>query len=450
MSPLIKETIIEPQAFKEVAAPHSPPSAIEIPTIYYSGSRYAIEANGSYIPLTETAVGQHLRKAGIPKADVGNTLCEIRIRNYVAYMGPVAGYPAGLRISEDTNRPILVTEGPNIVVGAKGDWSFLREYLEDLLGDDDQLDAALCWLRQARKNLIAGKRRPLPAAVLVGPRNCGKSLFIEVARQALGGRAAPAFAALSGASAFNADIIGAELLTIDDEIASKDHRARTALGQGLKKHLFAGSVRAEAKGRDAVPLRPVQAVVIAVNDEPEHLQVLPTLDDSVADKISLFACNRARLNGLDDRDRIGQLIREEMPAFVYYLDNSEHPENLRDNRTGCAAWQHREVVLALQGISPEERMRELMLQCDPIMDAITEEGHWRGTAAELERLLVDGEVTAHAARSLFRNTSTCGTYLGRLMADNRAVIQRSTVNGIARWTIRSLQPPAEGHEGPGG
>ena len=433
MSALFTEEIIEP-----MPAPPAP----EIPMVYYAGrGGYAIESEGVYIPLSETAVGQHLRKAGVKKGEVSDLLCDIRTQNFVAYIGPVAGYQAGLHISEDNNRPFLVTTGPTLIEGAEGDWSFLRGFFAELFGGGEQHDAVMAWLRQARRNLIAGKRRPLPAAVLVGPRNCGKSLFIEVARLVVGGRSAPAFAALSGLSSFNADIIGAELLTIDDEIASKDHRARTALAQGIKKHFFAANVRAEAKGRDAVTLRPVQAVVIAVNDEPEHLQVLPMLDDSVADKISLFACQRASLDGQDDRDTIAQLVRKEMPAFVHYLDQSEHPASLRDKRTGCAAWQHPDVVEALQSISPEERMRELMQQCDAITEAIQTQGSWRGSAADLERLLCDNSITGHAARALFRHTSTCGTYLGRLQASRRAAIDRAMIHGVTRWTITSLNPP---------
>jgi hypothetical protein len=433
MSALFTEEIIEP-------APASP--APEIPVVYYAGrGGYAIESDGVYIPLSETAVGQHLRKAGVKKGAVADLLCDIRTQNFVAYIGPVAGYQAGLHISEDTNRPFLVTTGPALVVGKEGDWPFLRGFFTELFGSGEQHDAVMAWLRQARRNLIAGKRRPLPAAVLVGPRNCGKSLYIEVARLVVGGRSAPAFAALSGLSTFNADIIGAELLTIDDEIASKDHRARTALAQGIKKHFFASNVRAEAKGRDAVVLRPVQAVVIAVNDEPEHLQVLPMLDDSVADKISLFACQRASLDGQDDRDAIAQLVRDEMPAFVHHLDTTEHPEALRDQRTGCAAWQHPEVVEALQTIQPEERMRELMQQCEAITEAVERNGGWRGSAAEVERLLLENPVTGHAARALFRNTATCGTYLGRLQANQRATIERATLHGVTRWKITSLNPP---------
>ena len=424
-----------------------PAPELSLPTIYYAGkSGYAIESDGVYIPLSETAVGQHLRKAGLKKQEVSSHLCDIRLSNYVAYVGPVAGHRAGVHLSEDANLPFLVTTGPSLLSGTPGEWPFLESFFEELLGTGEQKEAVIAWLRQARRNLSAGKRRPLPASVLVGPRNCGKSLFIEVARLALGGRSAPAFAALSGLSSFNSDIIGAELLTIDDEIASRDHRARTALAQGLKKHLFAGNVRAEAKGREPVALRPIQAVVIAVNNEPEHLQVLPTLDDSVADKISLFLCEQAKLEGLDDRDQIARLVRKELPAFVHYLDDSEHPEGLINNRTGCAAWQHPAVVEALHGIAPEERLRELMQQCGEITEAIQQKGFWRGSAADLERLLFEDIRTSRSANSLLRHTSACGNYLGRLKGSNRATIDRSIYQGIAQWTIRSLEQPTPHQE----
>ena len=175
-----------------------------------------------------------------------------------------------------------MTTGPRIIESASGPWPFIQDFFSEMLGDEvyaQQLDAVYSWLSQARRNLIQRRGRPLPAAVFVGPRNCGKTLLIEIARLVLGGRSAAALGALNGATSFNADTAGAELLHIDDEIGSKDHRARVGLAQGIKRQLFAQSVRIKGKGRDAVALRPIQALIIAVNDEAEHLQVLPQLDD---------------------------------------------------------------------------------------------------------------------------------------------------------------------------
>jgi hypothetical protein len=415
---------------------------VELPQIYYAGKGgYAIAHNGGFIPLTaEGQVAQHLRASGVENHQVPALLCRLRLENFVSYIGPVAGHPAGIYTAPDSGQPFLVTSGPRIIEGREGKFPFIADFLADLLGKDEQAEAVMAWLRQARRNVIEQQRRPLPAAIFVGSKNCGKTLFIEITRQILGGRSASAFAALSGNTDFNGDVIGAELLVIDDEIASRDHRARTALAQGIKKYLFASHIRAHSKFREAVNMRPVHAVAIAVNDEPEHLQVLPAIDDSVADKISLFACNRARLDGLDDREEIGRRIAAELPAFVHYLDSTEHPDHLRNQRTGAAAWQNREVLERLQSISPEEHLRELMTQCVAVTEAIEANGYWLGTAAQMEQLLRADQVTQHSARSLLSWNAACGAYLAKLKAANRCDITKSTVQGNPRWRIASLEP----------
>ena len=415
---------------------------VELPQIYYAGKGgYAIAHNGGFIPLTaEGQVAQHLRASGVEKHQVPALLCRLRLENFVSYIGPVAGHPAGIYTAPDSGQPFLVTSGPRIIEGREGKFPFIADFLADLLGKDEQAEAVMAWLRQARRNVIDQQRRPLPAAIFVGSKNCGKTLFIEITRQILGGRSASAFAALSGNTDFNGDVIGAELLVIDDEIASRDHRARTALAQGIKKYLFASHIRAHSKFREAVNMRPVHAVAIAVNDEPEHLQVLPTIDDSVADKISLFACNRAQLDGLDDREEIGRRIAAELPAFVHYLDTTQHPDYLRNQRTGAAAWQNREVLERLQSISPEEHLRELMTQCVAVTEAIEAKGFWLGTAAQMEQLLRADQVTQYSARSLLSWNAACGAYLAKLKAANRCDITKSTVQGNPRWRIASLEP----------
>ena len=441
MSELFTEILME----DEPAESNTPPAVpANVPTIYYSGKGgYAIQYKGGFIPLpNEGQVSQHIGKAGVPREAISGILCAIRTENFVSYIGPVAGHKTGLHTAPDSGQSFLVTHGPKLIIGEPGSWSFINDFLHDLLGDGDQYDAAVAWLRQARRNVVAGKRRPLPAAVFVGPRNCGKSLMLEISRLCLGGRSAPAFAALSGGTAFNGDIIGAELLTIDDEIASKDHRARTQLAQGIKKHLFAGSVRVEAKFREAITMRPVQAVAIAVNNEAEHLQVLPAIDDSVADKISLFDCARANLEGLHDRDEIAARIQSELAAFCYHLDTTDHPEHLRDQRTGAAAWQSPVVMEQLLSIAPEERLRELLAQCLPITQAIANpaENEWRGSADAVERLLKQEDITRASAHSLLTWNGACGSYLGKLRSSKRAQITTTLVRGITQWRITGLEP----------
>jgi hypothetical protein len=411
-----------------------------LPKIYYAGrGGYAIEHGGKFIPLTcAEAVVQHLKPYLGKKGDYDGALCNIRLNNFVSYIGPVAGIAPGLHTSEDMEGPFLVTSGPKIIEGTPGDFPFIEAFLAELLDGQDQALAAIGWLRQARSNLVAGKRRPLPAAALVGPKECGKSLFIELARRVLGGRSANALRALNGSTNFNADALGAELLVIDDEIASRDPRARISLAQGLKKQLFAASVRVEGKYRDAVTMRPIHAVVLAVNSEPENMMVLPALDDSLEDKISLFLCERARLDGMDSPDEISGQLNAELPAFIYYLETSTHPEQLRNRRTGVAAWHNPELRERLRSMEIEERFRELIAQCSAVSFQITTEGAWRGSAAELAKALMEDEQTRHSARSILTWSDACGAYLGKLKKAGRARISSSVVNGYTRWRIESL------------
>lgn len=415
-------------------------AAESIPDIYYAGRQgYAMRYGGTFIPLTsEAQVKQHLIASGVEGSDLCEILCRIRTENYVAHIGPVAGHRVGVYHSPDSGKKFLVTEPPKIIEAARGECGFLKDFMAELFGQTQQVDAAVAWLRQARRNVIDGKRRPLPAAVLVGPRKCGKTLFFEIARLALGGRAAPALKALSGTTNFNASTLGAELLLVDDEIVSRDYRARTAFAQGVKKHLFASAVEFEGKNRDSITMRPVHAIGIAVNDEAEHLEVLPAIDDSMADKVSLFLCQKARLDGMTDREEIMRRIIRELPALLLLLDESEHPEALRDSRTGVAAWQNPEVLEMLREIAPEEALRDLLTQCRAVGDAIVCQGYWDGTANELENALLDDPRTQVATKRLIKHNTACGSYLGRLRSSGKIEVEDRIVHGTTRWRIRSL------------
>jgi len=415
-------------------------SEATLPAIYYAGRQgYAMRHKETFIPLTsEAQVKQHLIQNGHERETLNSTLCQIRTLNYVAHIGPVAGHKVGVYTSPDSGKKYLVTESPKIITGVAGDCPFIENFIFELFGEIEQAEAALAWLRQARRNVVNQQRRPLPAAVLVGARKCGKTLFFEIARLAIGGRSAPALRALTGATNFNASTLGAELLLVDDEIAARDYRTRTAFAQGIKKHLFATAVEFEGKNRDSITMRPVHAVGVAVNNEPEHLEVLPTIDDSMTDKLSLFLCQQAGLSGLSDRDAIMRQIVIELPAFLYSLDNTDHPERLRDSRTGVAAWQNPAVLDILRNISPEEALRELLVQCEIITTAIEHHGKWDGTANDIEIALLAQDSTQNATRRLIKHNTACGTYLGRLRSAGRISVEDRIVRGITHWTIRSL------------
>jgi hypothetical protein len=439
-SSFCKENGITPDS---IAADDLTEIMAKLPKIYYSGKGgFAIEHEGAFIPLpSESQVRQHLSMAGVDKKLMTKILCEIRMKNYVSYIGPVAGIKSGLHFAPDSNLNFLVTVPPKIIQGVEGEWPFISRFFDEFVGTGEQRDAVISWIRQARRNVVSGERRPLPAAIFVGPPNCGKTFILDLIRQCLGGRSAAAFKALTGRSEFNGDIIGSELLMVDDEIAHSDHKARTSFAQSIKRDLYSSTFRVRKLYSEALVLRPVHALAIAVNNEAQNLQVLPTLDNDTRAKLSFFACSAAGLGGLTNRNEIKRLVESELPAFVHYLDSTEHPKKLQNDRTQVAAWHSLEVLESLGAISAEERFQELLQQCNPINEAMKKPNGWQGTSAELEAELMQQQSIARTASKLLYWDGACGAFLGKLDRSRRADVSSKKVQGITRWTIRSLAPP---------
>lgn len=412
---------------------------------YYSGYGYAMEVGaGRFIPLPfESQVCAHLEKMGIStRQEIRDSMCLIREKNYVSWIGPVAGYKSGLHSSPDAQAKILVTQSPVIIQAVEGEFPLIKRIIKGLFYDPDypmQFVAVMGWLHQARKNIVQGKRRPIPALALVGPIESGKTLFLEMSRVCFGGRSAPAYRALGHVNGFNSEILGAELLTVDDEVVSSDRRARFRFGQAIKSFIFGSSVRIEGKGKEAFTARPIHALAIAINDDPQHVQVLPELDHTLSDKISLIRTGRANLlpGEADDRELFMERINAEIPAFLYKLENFEIPAELYNSRTGCGAWQHPAILEMLSEIAPETRLWELIQQCPNLHPAI-ENGVFRirATAVEIEQALMENSTTMSSARTLLRWNGAMGAYLGKLADSGRVGVSRGGQRGgIQTWVI---------------
>jgi hypothetical protein len=411
-----------------------------ISRFFYNGRSFAFRGgSGSYIPLGgDSAVRQHLANIGIQRHDMGKALCDIRETQMVSYIGEIAGLPPGLH--ECNGSKALVTKGPHIIEGKEGEDTFVMDMLKGLLTDPEhpeQLGVFLDWLAHARRAVLKGKRTQTPAIALVGGRGAGKSLAIEIINRSLGNRTAKAYQYFSGDNRFNADLVGTELLVIDDDAASRDPRSRVAFAQNLKSNLFSASFRVEGKGTNAVQTQPVHALAIAVNEDPEHLRVLPEIDESMEDKISLFRVQQAPIPHGSGYSYVSDMLTKGMPAFLWELDIRDISESY-DHVGRLKTFWHPEITEALGGMSPERHLLELIHQCWSVTEAINNHGEWIGTASELEALLTDyTKPTAHSAKRLFSWSKACGTYLGRLARIHSSGVKSAGVGHkkINRYSI---------------
>ena len=375
--------------------------------------------------LTESGVSPTKDQTGA--SDVDRELLRRTRDTRIRYAGPVAGHRAGLY------GKILVTESVAPLEAAPGDFTRIQTYLYNLLDlNDDQYWRLIFWLALRRKAVLTGTWRASQALALVGPAACGKS-FVQAAiiTRLLGGRIAKPYRYMSGATEFNGDLFASEHLCISDEAPGRDIHSRRTLGSHIKSMLFDIDQSCHPKNRQAITLRPIWAMSISLNDEPENLQVLPPLDPSLMDKLIILRCVRRSLPWPGPEIEIlREIIDTELPAFAHYLDGLAVPDHLVEPRCGLKAYQHPAILDELMQLSPEHQLIGLIDTVIFDNEFLT----WRGTAADLETLLRDSKYAREADR-LFRFNTACGVYLARLHEQDPERFKKTKVKGKVKWAI---------------
>src|SRR5262249_54541304 len=119
--------------------------------------------------------------------------------------------------------------------------------------------------------------------------NCGKSLVqAHILTPLLGGRVENPYQYMVGDTSFNSELAGAGHLMLEDESPAKDMATRRRLGTYVKKFAANKQSKTHGKGKEGLTLSPFQRLSVSVNDDPEHLEVLPPIDETLSDKIFLL------------------------------------------------------------------------------------------------------------------------------------------------------------------
>lgn len=404
---------------------------------YYDGSRYYLDNGTNYIPMDCTSLKAHLGRHGYDKHQAVELICQIQTTRYVRYVGPLAGRKRG--VYESNGDLLLADKSPRFIESSPGMYPTIRKFIVDLLGGDEHADkqvkSFMGWMKSARFAMLAGQRRPGQALVLAGPVACGKTQLIkQVIVPGMGGRLARPYKYMSGKTNFNGDLIGAEVLVIDDEVGSTRIESRRALGDGIKTAIFASSVHVEGKFKAGFDFDPLWRAVIAVNDQPEALMILPPLRDDLADKLMILKCQKAIEMSDDDFDRWQKEISDELPAFLHAVEKFPVDPQDVDGRCGVKSFFHPDVVAAIAELAPEHQLRQLI---DQAFSAGGIHLPWEGTAAMLKSILTEsGSSTARDADRLLGSWIPAGgVYLARLADAGSGVERMKMLDGDNRWRI---------------
>jgi hypothetical protein len=429
---------------RPVPAAPQPASPNPLDDLHYdpnSGQWWTRNAWGDYAQINGERVRTLFTESGVSPtkdqtgaSDVDRELLRRTRDTRIRYAGSVAGHRAGLY------GKVLVTESVAPLESVPGDCARLQTYLHNLLDqNDDQYWRLIYWLALRRRAVLTNTWRASQALALVGPAACGKSFVqAQVITKLLGGRIAKPYRYMSGATEFNGDLFASEHLCISDEAPGRDIHSRRSLGSHIKSMLFDIDQSCHPKNRQAVTLRPIWAMSISLNDEPENLQVLPPLDPSLMDKLIILRCVRNPLPWPGPEiEVLREIIDTELSQFSHYLDGLTVPDHLVEPRCGLKAYQHPAILEELMQLSPEHQLIGLI-------DTVIFENEfltWRGTAADLETILRDSKYAREADR-LFRFNTACGVYLARLHEQDPERIKKTKTNGKVKWAISPPQKSA--------
>lgn len=397
--------------------------------------KYPTRIGERFVPLSSGDAEIHLRATGISKdnwidglRETERTFLVCQQERGVDYSAPLAGHLPGPLELPDGSR-ILITSSPRLPVAKRGQWKFIRNYLDELL--DGQAEHFMGWLQCAVVSLERRDFRPGQMYAFAGKSNCGKSLLQWIVSQCFGGRQADPLLWLRGSTKFNEDLAMAEHWAIEDPGNSSRSDVRRDFGDAIKRAVINRTIQVHGKGKTGYTVPVWRRVTMSLNDEEENITALPIMDDSMKDKVCLAKCGVATLP--DDPLLIQRRVLEELPAFLFAVRQLEIPKALRCSRMGIQSWHHPDIMAALTTMSVEQQMLNLIDE-HVFANANKLTGPWIGSAEKLKTELINSPF-GFTAQKLLSFSSACGVYLARLAKRFPERITCTAKNGKTVWTI---------------
>lgn len=418
----------------------------------YNGKSFFYQnANDDFFPLSPGQMTRHLMSGlDITRGQAALAITYIEINCGVGFVGPLAGYKAGLH--QVKGQSILVTQTAKVMSPEQGDWSMLRGIIEGMFGEEALVyfyGYLSVFVKGLQRCLKMGKPDPgcLPgqALCIAGPADCGKSLLVALISEMIGGRMENPYSYMCGRTDFNAELGRAEILFLDDQAASRDPRERARLGAQIKEFTVSQGMRIHAKFMTPFLVQPYQRLIFAVNDEPDNLLVLPNIEPSLEDKIILL---RALENDMpmptasgEQRKLFWDTLVEQLPVFHHFLLNEfEIPEEKVSQRFGIKHYHDPELVEALTELSPQEKLLDMVVEMFSNAREAHERlananGYWVGTALELEKKLKECYGDA-LCKQVIPHVNSLGSHLRNLASQRPDVVrQLRRVGGKWKWEI---------------
>ena len=216
--------------------------------------------------------------------------------------------------------------------GAWGEkFPIIAQVYDNVFASDLYKSLFLAWFKRFYATALAGDPALGQILALVGPVHCYKSWTIhKILKPAMGGFADMSNMANGAAGGFNAEVFRAPLAVIDDSQGASSEDKRLAYASALKKLVAHGSHMYHEKYQTPTEVEWKGRVVLALNDDPVSIRLMPTMELSNADKIvGVYLKTWADHPPSSVFDNL-EII--ELPHFLAWLLHWSPPEEVIDRK----------------------------------------------------------------------------------------------------------------------
>jgi len=311
----------------------------------------------------------------------------------------------------------------------KGGWGenfpFIAKWADTMFGEE-QLPWELSWLAYAYQNALKGSPKKGQCHILVGPSNCGKTMWNTKLLPGLFGGHMKCSEYLVGKTDFNDHLFECGFWTVDDEAGSTGD-SHVQFSSRIKEFVANDTFVVNAKFRKSGRVFWCGRMGITLNNDPVSMRMLPDLDMSTRDKLMIFSCNPFDGFTRDFKDR----VLAELPHFAAWLETHEIPDEMTDVRFGVKAYICEDVNSTAQADSRYSHIQEIL---DIFRDRQLDEGdEWQGTCSELLQVMSKLSGCEVLLRDV--NTRKLGWGMRHLASKGCDWLRRTETKGSCQWLI---------------
>lgn len=319
-------------------------------------------------------------------------------------------------------------------------WSFLSQFLDTIDGEPRQFQYLLSWIKHAYMCGFQQKPQPGHALVLAGPASKGKTFLASVLLSRILGGSSDASDFLVKGSQWTDQLAKWPIALVDDEKGSSDYDSHRVFSIMVKRLVASQTIAFNGKWMATGEVAWNGRVIICCNDDAESVKLIPSLDFSIADKISLLRVNATSAFRFPaNRSETAKILDQELPFFCRFLIDFKYPDELinkQDTRYFLKPFKHPELysMASTSGnvYATYELLVMFMKQYRQTPGGMENEA-WEGTASELHQSMTQFLQSSVIGR---QNPRSLGSQLGLLQARGVPIERlKQSRNGTYRWRI---------------